>query len=44
MKKIVYVIIAAMALVFLVNLSAFNKNSTIKMESSSGVFEINPLY
>lgn len=44
MKKMVYVIITFMALVVLVNLSAINKNTTLKMESSSGVFEINPLY
>ncbi len=44
MKKIVYVIITVMALVVLVNLSAINDSSTLKMESSTGVFEVNPLY
>lgn len=33
-----------MAFVGLVNLSAINENSTLKIESSNGLIEVNPLY
>ena len=44
MKQIVYVIIAAMALVFLVNISALSKTHTLKVELNNGTLEFNPLY
>lgn len=45
MKKMVYVIIGLMALVFLVNLSAVSKNeSTITLSDKDGFVQINPLY
>lgn len=44
MKKMVYVIIAVMALVFLVNVSAVSNDDLLKVESDSGIVEFNPLY
>lgn len=44
MKKIVYVIIALMAMVLVVNLSATSKKTTLKIENHGEVVEINPFY
>lgn len=44
MRKIIFFIISAMALVFLVNISAFSSDNKIKIESSNGIIELNPIY